>query len=293
MHGVIDHHDEEHSVPAITDPEPRIVEKAGSCTSLVVRYCRPLWDAISDASLSSGAGHGQGESAINDSAFTRGWDAQIAKLALASILVDTTNLTAEGKVEEVDRLAVRYLEAKIQISPNDARVWDRDAFFEEIGEAKRSIEQLALDDILVKDYKEWTEEGKKLGISSVVKRLEFLVGKGADDEQYHSFEKVVSAFMAERELSMYAIMTTSTSGEGEFNRELLLQAVEPAIEDAVRFVDKASSGLGLEQMKLSVEKQTQLTSGEVWRDFWTQNDVGKSRKQVAPMLREALRGLSG
>ncbi|TVY39895.1 Exopolyphosphatase [Lachnellula subtilissima] len=49
--GCVDHHDEEHKVPVSESngdmDEPRIVEKSGSCVSLVVRYCRSAWDGLS------------------------------------------------------------------------------------------------------------------------------------------------------------------------------------------------------------------------------------------------------
>ena len=285
MHGVIDHHEEEHAVPSVTNPEPRIVEKAGSCTSLVVRYCQPIWDAISEMSLASGAGHAQGESATNDSAFTRGWDAQLAKLALSSILIDTANLTASGKVREVDRQTVNNLEAKIQLSAGGAKTWNREEFYREIDVAKRNIDHLTLEEILIKDYKEWTENGKKLGISSVVKPLAFLVQKGAQD---NSFATALSTFMADRGLSMFSIMTTSTSERGEFRRELLLQALEPAFANADRFSQRARSEVQLEPAEVNIARRTNPSSGQSWVDFWAQHDLTKSRKQVAPMLRDAL-----
>ena len=236
-------------------------------------------------SLASGAGHAQGESAINDSAFTQGWDAQLAKLALASILIDTANLKAPGKVQEADRQATRYLEAKIQMSAKDAKSWNKDEFYREIDEAKRNIEHLTLNEILIKDYKEWTENGKKLGISSVVKPLAFLVCKGAKD---NSFEAALNTFMADRGLSMFAIMTAATSEKGDFQRELLLQALEPAFANADRFSERARSEFQLEPTELNITRCTSPSSRQPWVDFWTQHDVSKSRKQVAPMLREAL-----
>jgi exopolyphosphatase len=42
--GVIDHHDDEGKVRKDTGDEPRIIEKSGSCTSLIANYCRPTWD---------------------------------------------------------------------------------------------------------------------------------------------------------------------------------------------------------------------------------------------------------
>lgn len=286
VHGVIDHHEEENAVPEDTDPEPCVIEKCGSCTSLVVRQCRPAWDSISSSSLSTGAAHGQGEVAVNDSAVTQGWDAQVAKMALASILVDTANLTAPGKVEQVDRDSLDYLEAKIQMSPKDARTWSRDSYYKEIDEARRDISSLSLTEVLIKDYKGWTESGGKLGISSVVKPLAFLVQK-ASEEKLSSFEDELSEFMDDRDLSVFAIMTTSTSSEGSFKRELLIQARSSASSLAINFAEQAASDLRLEGLNIT-GIPTQDKPGHQWRKVWLQRDVSKSRKQVAPLLRKAM-----
>lgn len=285
VQGVIDHHDEENAVPTDTDPEPRVIEKCGSCTSLVVRQCKSAWDSISSSSLSTGAAHGQGEAAVNDSAVTQIWDAQVAKMALASILVDTANLTAPGKVEQVDRDSVAYLEAKIQMSLKDARTWNRDRYYEEIDEAKRDISTLSLTEVLIKDYKGWTENGAKLGISSVVKPLDFLVQKAGEEEK--SFEDQLQHFMDERGLSIFAIMTTSTSSEGNFKRELLVQARASASSSAMKFAEQGTSQFRLED--LSIEGVTaQDKPGRIWRKIWLQKDLSKSRKQVAPLLRKSM-----
>ena len=286
VQGVIDHHEEENAVPEDTYPEPCVIEKCGSCTSLVVRQCRPAWDSISSSSLSTGAAHGQGEAAVDDSAVTQGWDAQIAKMALASILVDTANLTAPGKVEQVDRDSLDYLEAKIQMSPKHARTWTRDRYYKEIDEAKRDISSLSLTEVLIKDYKSWTESGGRLGISSVVKPLDFLVQK-ASEEKLSSFEHQLSQFMNDRDLSLFAIMTTSTSSEGNFTRELLVQARSSASSMAINFAEQGASDLLLEDLHIT-GIPTQDKPGQQWRKVWLQKDVSKSRKQVAPLLRKAM-----
>lgn len=85
--GVIDHHDDEKKVPEDTGEEPRIIEKSGSCTSLIANYCRPSWDMASLSALSSGAAHAQGDSMSNDAAFVQRWDADIAQLSLALSLI--------------------------------------------------------------------------------------------------------------------------------------------------------------------------------------------------------------
>lgn len=290
VYGVVDHHDEEGAVPQDTGPEPRIIGKCGSCTSLVTRYCMSSWNSISSASLFSGAAHGQGDLAVDDGIVTQNWDAQIAKLALASILIDTANLKAPGKVQDVDVMAVNYLEAKIQLSSKDAKSWDRDKFFEEIDEAKSDIDHLTLSELLTKDYKQWSENGNHLGISSTVKPLDILVKKG-EKSQADNFEKELSRFMHERDLSVFAIMTTSTSPEGEFMRELLIQATEPAHTLMRNFVERAMPPLQLEDIHIcEIPTQDKPPPGKIWRKVWMQRDVSKSRKQVAPLLREAIRG---
>lgn len=290
VHGVLDHHDEENAVPREMGPEPRIIEKCGSCTSLVVRYCRSSWDCISSSSLSTGAAHGQGEAAIDDSIVTQGWDAQIAKLAMASILVDTANLTALGKVEDVDIEAVEYLEAKINMSSKDAKSWNRDSYYQEIGEAKNNIGELTVNEILRKDYKQWTENEISLGISSVVKSLGFLVKKAEEGSSASSIDNELDSFMTEKKLDVFAVMTSTSSEDGQFKRELLLQTRTHRLSSTMsNFADRAVPAFQLEDM-LVENLSTSLTTeqGGVWRKTWHQKDLSKSRKQVAPLLREVL-----
>ena len=290
VHGVIDHHEEEDFVPVDTDPEPRIIEKCGSCTSLVVRYCRTSWDNISSSALSSGAAHGQGEVAIDDSAVTQGWDAQIAKMALASILVDTANLTAPGKVAGVDKEAVEYLEGKIRMSAKYTKSFSRDNYYKEIGNAKKDIDSLTLSEILSKDYKQWTENDIQLGISSVVKPLDYLVKKVNTSPNEVQIEGELRKFMDERDLSIFAIMTTSTSADGDFQRELLVQTRKSGFQAYKRFAEQAISAFQLEGKEVE-GLPTQFASGsdQILRKIWLQGDVSKSRKQVAPLLRESMR----
>ncbi|KAI4137273.1 MAG: hypothetical protein L6R39_007370 [Caloplaca ligustica] len=297
VHGVIDHHEDEGAVPQFTDPEPRVIEKCGSCTSLVIRTLKSSWEASTgDSSLSSGAAHAQGESLANDASMTRTWDAQVAKMALASILDDTANLTAEGKVEKADVAAVEYLEAKISLSPKDAAQWNRDEFYEEINAVERNIDGLDFNDILRKDYKQWTEAGLKLGISSVVKPLEFLAQKATQDDsdvdKETQFVTAIGDFMAVRDLTVFAIMTTSTSEAGEFQRELYVQALSAGHAAASTFAKEAVNELKLEDHGIKALEgkpgAMQPSSEGPWRKVWMQRDLGKSRKQVAPLLRRAM-----
>ncbi|KAI4189258.1 MAG: hypothetical protein L6R41_001579 [Letrouitia leprolyta] len=296
VQGVIDHHEDEGAVPHETDPEPRVIEKCGSCTSLIIRTLRSSWDASSDgSSLSSGGGYGQDGLMINDASVTRTWDAQVAKMALASILIDTADLTAEGKVEQADRDAVKYLETRICLSPRAAAQWDRDKFYQEIDEAKRNIDGLNFNDILRKDYKQWAENGLNLGMSSVIKPLDFIAGKaiqnGSEDKE-DQFVTAIGDFMAERDLTIFAIITTLSSSAGEFQRELYVQALSAGHTAASRFLKEATHELQLEDHTIPALSEKpgamQPSSEGPWRKIWLQKDVSKSRKQVAPLLRRAM-----
>ena len=298
VHGVIDHHVEEHAVPEDTTSEPRVLEKSGSCSSLVVRTFQSTWDAVSGSSLSSGAAHAQSsDSVTDDSVVAQGWDAQVAKLALGSVLEDTSNLTSESKTMPVDREVVRYLEAKIQMSAKDARTWNRDKFYKEITRAKKDIEELPLDGILRKDYKQWTENETKLGMSTVVKPLDFIAKKAAterpDGDKGEAFSAAIQTFVGVRDLSIYAIMTTSKTAEGQFQRQLFLQATAAAVAAADRFTKNAAAELGLVDLTIEAiedEKIAARKAGEnLYRRVWQQKAVDRSRKQVGPMIREAMK----
>lgn len=299
--GVIDHHEDEKAVAQDTYPEPRVIEQCGSCTSLVVRTLRSSWDKLSNSALSSGAGHAQGEIIADDAMVRRVWDAQIARMALASILIDTINLTAESKVKAVDRDAVEYLEAKIQLSPKNM-IWDRFKFYREIDKAKKNIEAFELPDILRKDYKEWTENGLKLGVSSVEKPLEFLVSKAqrngtAKHEQQEAFQQAAKDFMESRSLSIFSIMTAFTCGD-QFLRELYLCTTNSSAgSDALsKFSECATPKLNLEDRTVGgissgdcrPTPATDKDSYAMTTRIWLQKDTAKSRKQVAPLLRAAL-----
>ncbi|KAL8998903.1 MAG: hypothetical protein Q9169_002122 [Polycauliona sp. 2 TL-2023] len=256
VQGVVDHHEDERKVGSETGPEPRVIEKCGSCTSLVVITLRSSWDSASGSSLVSGAAHAQGDSITNDASITRTWDAQVAKMALASILVDTANLTAEGKVQEADVEAVKYLEAKVNLSPRDAAQWDRGKFYESIDAAKRNIDALNFEDILRKDYKQWTEKGMVLGMASVVRPLQFLAEKAIGNFSEDKEEQYVTAigdFMAARDLTIFAIMTTFTSSSsGEFKRELYVQALSSGEVAARAFAKQAEEALNLQDHKIAL-----------------------------------------
>lgn len=263
--GCVDHHADELAVSQDVE-ELRVVEPCGSCMSLIVDECRSTWDALSREL----EGNGGGDDA-------RAEDDRLAKMGLAAIMSDTINLTAEHKVREKDTRAVPYLESKIR-DPS----FDRDAYFDEISAVKEDISALSFRDIFRKDYKEWLGgdgHSLKLGISCSVQGFDYLVSKAGGAEP---LVDDLAAWARERSLDIAAVMTT-LHPEGEFRRHLLVWGVTPSGVDAVgRFRRDAGE-------KLQLETWGEGALDGEHRFAWRQHHLASSRKQVAPLLREALK----
>ncbi|KAM0346716.1 hypothetical protein ACHAPU_005431 [Fusarium lateritium] len=257
--GCVDHHADENVIGK--DANPRVVEPCGSCMSLVVDETRKIWEEISNQEA-------EGSDAASE-------NEKLIKLALAPIISDTINLTAKSKVREQDLKAVSFLEERVK-----DKSFSRTSYFDEISAVKEDISDLSFRDIFRKDYKEWDGSGLKLGISCVVQDFDYLFAKAG------AAEPLISAFedwAKERNLDVASIMTTSHPN-GEFQRHLLVWGItREGREAADRFV-KAG-----DQLQLETWRGGELDDHEHKRFAWRQKDLASSRKQVAPLLREALK----
>ncbi|KAI5838059.1 hypothetical protein DFP73DRAFT_486171 [Morchella snyderi] len=260
---VIDHHDDEGLYP---DAKPRIITPSGSCSSLVTQNF---------------------QSAFPQSGDVRG---ELARLALAAVLIDTTNMT--NKVTPHDEEVLAFLEAEMAKSVTEggdaSEPWDRKKFYNGVWDAKNNVDAMPLRDLLRKDWKEWTESvtgddgvQRKVGIASVLRALEWLKGREAGE----GFVEGVKSWAGERGLDVVSVMTTTGRG-GEFRRELFVwvlnEEAEGCLDAFVRMAEEA--GLGL-----SVWGGGALDGDNGRRRAWCQQDLKASRKQVAPLLRESIK----
>ncbi|KAJ5365860.1 hypothetical protein N7517_008746 [Penicillium concentricum] len=284
--GCIDHHVDENSMPSIDElpqGQPMIIQPGpGSCVSLITRELqqRKLWDASPEM-------------------------VQVAKLALSAVLIDTSNLTAEGKVTDVDRMAVEFLRS--QIEGESQGDWELEAFYKSILHAKQnSLDLLTMDEVLDRDYKDWTEtsqsSGKtvKMGFCSAVKPMRWIVQKAGSPEKF--IDAVRSfASSAEKDLDVLVVMTAFTGTNDKFRRELFVSIMrdnESAAKGVKRFVEHCSDHLGLiEWSPLDGEDVPELTGdclsilseeSPLWRKLWVQTNAAGSRKHVGPLLRAAV-----
>lgn len=290
--GCIDHHADEGFLPTVEtlpDDNPRVIELGpGSCTSLIIREIRRrgLWPSQKDSSSAE-------EGDIN---------VELAKLALAAILIDTGNLTAEGKVTDIDRDAVSFLSLKISEARSSgfsaAETWNQKQFFAEIQYAKvHSLDWLTVDETLGRDYKEWTEStasGEKvtIGIASVVRPLSWVISKANEEEgSLNAREELkpmidkLKQFAQQKNLDVVSVMTAFTADEEErFERELLVWALHDGCTKHLdAFAETAKEELQLEQWdQFPIEASRE--NGHLY--IWRQRNVRSSRKQVAPLLRK-------
>ncbi|KAJ6110401.1 hypothetical protein N7486_002636 [Penicillium sp. IBT 16267x] len=295
--GCIDHHVDEHFMPskeALPTGQPLIIQPGpGSCASLITNEMkkRGFWAA---ATVTASASADESSAAET---------AQIAKLALAPILIDTSNLTAEGKVTDVDVQAVEFL----QPQPGGDHPWNMEKFYEEILAAKQnSLDRLTLHEVLDRDYKEWTETANSsgqsitIGFCSSVKPIRWVVEKAGSPQE---FLDGVRSFAASegKHLDVVVVMTSFMSSEGHFSRELFVCVMGVpglAVEGIESFVAHTASHLGLAEWTgldgavagVSEDEIRSTLNGDkgLWRALWNQKDTKASRKQVAPLLRDAV-----
>ncbi|KAI1174647.1 exopolyphosphatase-like protein [Nemania sp. FL0916] len=338
--GCVDHHADEHVVPA--DAKLRVIEPCGSCASLVLEHCGEVWAALRAENNSSAAEAEIDGTDASASVSVRKIDAQLSRLALAPILIDTTNLRDSAKTTPRDTAAVAFAEAQIsayeQHHPNDddndgdgegeggEKGYDRDAFFARIAALKEDISEMSLRDVLRKDYKEWWIPSSSststssstsspspinlgLGTSSVPQGFEYLLQNKADGDRkvlWNALENWGKEKDGEegKRLDLVVLLTTFHDAQGRFSRELLVYARgDQGVRAAELFEERCGEELGLGRwdegaLDSSPSKDGSDRSGggsdnDVWCRCWTQRAVQHSRKQIAPMLRDALAEVAG
>lgn len=292
--GCIDHHVDENHVPQGPEIKPRIIKTGiGSCTSLIVQYLREsgAWPDVTRQKQNADA---TPEDLDEDDILAL---RQISALALAPILVDTSNLKAGGeKCSDTDRDAVAFLEAQInpplEADPTIQSQWSRGQMYAEISEAKtNALDHLTMDEVFDHDYKQWNEE-ISLGISSIVKPISWLIenpcrGKPAN------FIDALRAF-ANNDLRNLGILVFSTRGVKDKAKELGAVPFTKEGEKAIASFEKnARQELDLEEWDGDNRLQEHMRKefqDQAWR-LWWMKDVAKTRKQIAPLMRNAVKSI--
>lgn len=325
--GCIDHHVDEGYVPHGADP--RIVTTGiGSCTSLLVRHLREqgLWPEAAGDSADDGIGQSAGKGDLEDglNQITR---LALAPILIDTASLRATG----DKCSDTDREAVRFLESSLTSRPSELNAsgtslsnssqqqqqqpqWDRTAAYQAISSAKsNSLSLLTIQEAFDRDYKAWTEpitnststgtsakenatsssetdkedptQKINIGITSLVKPLSWLVGHAGGVQQ---FTDEIDKFTKSQspELGVFAMLTRA--GEG---KEVVVLATAAGAKGVVDGFEAAAGELRLRGWEEDGDFLGELAGNFVSAKVWWMGDTSKSRKQVAPLLRDVVRGL--
>jgi len=321
--GIIDHHEDE---GAHTDAATRLIQvPTGSCSSLVVQHFKDKWIAANAAAAQGSAVNGDANG--HDGATSGPIPIQVPSLLLQALIIDTQGVKPGGKATPTDTAAAEFLYPlsifdRSASKPNglagqsDTGDSAPNAVLTEIftvlSDAKSDVSQLDTKDLLVRDYKEYelptsssTYPVIRAGLSTVPVGFKAWLERETD---WTSLMAGVDGYMADRKLDIEGILTSYNNKEGKHRRELLLTVGTTgklSAGDAQRFLTQLASGLeGSVELelapwekggagvvkKLILGKRVELNDEAQgrWAKVWKQKNSKATRKQVAPLLRDAV-----
>ncbi|KAJ2687219.1 Exopolyphosphatase [Coemansia spiralis] len=262
VHGIVDHHVDEGKCLGAKE---RQIEVVASCATLVAQRLGPLVDP------------------------------DLAKLLIAPILIDSSNLNPAAKrATPSDIACVQWLSSLVQwASPQQPStalttatldVSSPDDLYKTLDSLKGMVTHLSPYDLLRKDYKQWQvadANGKAwaLGISSISFPLKKWMKRDGP-----LIEQAIGHWIAHQNLDMALVMThgkTKENGIKVYGRQLIL-AFSPDIKEGQMVVDKL---VDVEVLGLQLLEKT---SGAWW---FTQSRSESSRKQVFPAVKQLIEGL--
>ncbi|KAG1768035.1 hypothetical protein EV702DRAFT_1145389 [Suillus placidus] len=297
---VIDHHEDEGQYKDTADP--RIVEPAGSCSSLVAR----LYQSSPNLSIPP----------------------ELSTLLLSAILIDTHGLKEGGKALDVDREAATFLIPKSLLAHDKEVSASSDnqpithlpsvqSLSTTLGEKKLFVSHLSARDLLRRDYKEYafsmpafedatqSSNAIRAGLATVPLRLSALFASSS----YPT--KEIQDWLAERDLSVLGILTTFRNKKGKGRREQLwIVRADEGIAKKLWQGLESSKELELKRLEFSkfvggtnaTEESEDDDAKEVTTDevqfgelyvarAYKQGNASATRKQTAPILRRLMEGL--
>lgn len=190
--GIVDHHKDVglHTESVETFSGPRIIQTAGSCSSLVFDY----WFKILKSNEQACA-------AIKG----------VVPLLLGALLIDTDDM--KHKVEHIDTVALEEYKKLSQESVDTNRLYQK------LREAKDDINGLYFHDILRKDYKEFNFNPEtRCGIASVVKSIQWIERRF----DKANIESTCTKYIEENSLDILVLMTSFTEND-IFSKQIAFQ----------------------------------------------------------------------
>jgi len=318
--GCIDHHEDEGVIPRDSLDGPRVIAKCGSCTSLVVDQSRAAWDDLASSSSSPPSSAIDAELAhlalgpilidtINLTSKDKTTDLDISAVEFAEAKITTTTTSASSK--KYDRTA--FHDEIAHLKEDISSLTYRDILRKDYKQWSEGGLKLGTSSVV---------QGFGYLITTPTNSNNNKNNSNEQQHDKHSTRRSKSLFLselkrwaAEQKLDIVAVMTTCTL-EGRFSRELLVWAFggAQAVGVAPQFAKRNEEALGLETWNAGEldddagrhgprhhseeggeEREGRREDGggeEEWRACWTQRRLECSRKQIAPLLREAMRDVA-
>lgn len=269
---IIDHHEDEE---VFKDANPRIIQKNGSCSSLVFNYFYSLFP----------------DKTIFDTS-------DVCGILLGPLLIDTTNMTQKVELNDSTAFA-RYLmilqdshiPRKIEeLTKADTEVSTESlllGYYTTLKTAKKDLSGFSLFDILRKDYKQFTFNGIRVGFSSLGKLYLWIFNKFSNKE----IEEAMLRTTNYHNLDMLVATTSYTKkASNEYTREFSYY-----IKKDSSFADKleqvgalAKQGLDLNDNIYELNKFANNLKEISGLYLFNQANVQASRKQVVPIVKTIL-----
>lgn len=285
---VIDHHEDEGRYMHTADP--RIIEPAGSCASLVARLSQSSHLAMPQ---------------------------ELSTLLLSAILIDTKGLKAGGKALDVDREAAAFLLPLSHLTcgeecstlPEITHLSSVQSLSVALEEKKSDVSHLSTRDLLRRDYKEYafrlpaSDHVITAGLATVPLRLSNFFTSSK------SPVKEIRDWIVERDISVLGVLTTFRSKKGKGKREQLwiIKAGDEGIAEKLWRGLESNEELAMKRLAFAKlgsvdntdtedsEEQEVITDEAVFGKSYIaraykQGNASATRKQTAPILRRILEG---
>lgn len=282
---IIDHHEDE---KCFLDASPRTIKPCGSCSSLVYNY----WSRQLD------------KKEFNDK------NCEIVPLLLAPLLIDTSYMSS--KVEDDDKMAYESYQ-KYPLHESQLHNWllttsskkvdiesfgpenILDVYYKVIKRAKKDLKGFSLYDVLEKDYKFFRFERNSnsalnVGFSSLSKSFKWIASKYGKKEIFQELQKFVSI----QKLDLLVITTSFSKKETEeYTREFayffekrnensaLLNELSNMLKDKLKLNYDIYHIEEFEWILSDSNENANLT-------LFNQGELSASRKQVVPLVKEAI-----
>lgn len=195
----------------------------------------------------------------------------IVRLLLGPLLIDTGNMTL--KVEDVDRAVLAEYREVLKSEETEVSLASiEEAWYQLLKKAKKDVLGFSLGDVLRKDYKQFNFNGVEIGFLSIGKLFAWVLTTYDDAH----IKNAVAKMVADHQLDALIVTLSYTAKDTkQYTREFGIHARQPLNLD-----------YAIDKLQLGRPNALPRTSGSF--EIWNQGDVLASRKQVVPIVKEAV-----